>query len=752
MTPTGRVSRLIFPLLLLASAAIPASAQSFFIIAQQGDNTTVLNPGGAFFIGADRIGQTATATFTIVNRGTRTARLDGLELLGSSELTISDRPSGQVTFDAGGRVTFTIQYQPASSTRATATAIASITEIVPTPAGSTIPPQNITNTVLLTVSGGVPEIGLAYILPDTANVVPLADNGTILFPETRIPNTTLLQVSIFNRGSNTGRVLGVTLEGGGEDLQILGLPLFPYGLVPSSEFRVALRYTPKKIGELSATLRIRLPDSTVSVRVQAIASGAAFTYSFADTDNNVTTVTLGEQIRFEVPPRTTRSYTFFVKNGGNAPGVVSSIIATGSLGVTDLPPFPYTLNAGESVFFTLLVAAPSSGSSLSRIRVGADIFEVAITSASSRLSFSFTSADGTSIPLVSDTNFAGTVTFPNRIIGTPAQTTFTITNTGNDVATINSIGITGGASFRLEAPLALPALIEVGQQFSFNVRFTPSSIGDNAGALTVDTLRFLLQGTGEQEPTLPAIRFEGTPAGTVQPRQQLPVGLSIAENYPVELRGLLTMGFETSQFAFQLDSAVQFATGGRVVEFRIPAGTRNAIFSNGLSTIRFQTGTVAGNLILTPTFFVRETVNITPSPAPTLRLTVPPAAPVLLSFQAVPAGSNNQLAISVTGYSTTLALRELVIKINPVAGAQFRNTEIRYDLSGLAAVWYQNPVTSGGLFTATVTVTLATSNTAAGATPPVFLVDSVDATVSNEVGTSNSLKTSPGTAALRPAS
>lgn len=751
MTRARRLSHLFAPLALLA-AAIPASAQSFFIIAQQGDSTTIVNPGGSFFIGAERVGQSATASFTIVNRGTRTARLDGLELLGSSELTISDRPSGQVTFDAGGRVTFVVQYQPTTSTRAAATVIASITEIVPTPPGATTPPQNISTTLLLSLGGGVPEIALAYILPDTGNTVPVGDNGTVLFPETRIPNTSLVQVSIFNRGSNLGSVLGVTLEGGGDELQVLGLPLFPYGLLPANEFRVALRYTPKKIGELSATLRVRLPDRTVSVRVQAIASGAAFTYSLVDSDNNATPVTVGEQIRLDLPLRASRTYTFFVKNEGNAPGVLSSIISTGSLTVTDLPPFPYTINQGESVFFTLIVSAPPSGSSLSRIRVGADIFEVVINSAGSRLNFSYTTADGASFPLVSDSSTAGTVTFPNRVVGAVTRSTIVITNTGNSEATVGGIGITGSTSFRLETPLTFPIRIAAGQQFSFNIQFTPGSIGDNLGTLTVDALRFLLQGVGEQEPALPAIRFEGTPSGTVQPRQQLPVGLSIAENYPVELRGLLTVGFETSQLAYQPDSAVQFATGGRTVEFRIPAGTRNAIFANGLSTIRFQTGTAAGNLILTPTFFVRD-VNITPSPTPTLRFTVPPLAPVLLSFQAVPGSAiGNSLTISVTGYSTTLALRELVLRINPIAGAQFRNTELRYDLSGLASVWYQSSGSSGGLFTATVTVTLATNNTSSNATPPVFLIDSVDATVSNEIGTSNSLKANPGTASLRPGS
>lgn len=752
MTRTNGISRLLAPIVLLAAAALPASAQSYLFLAQQGEVTSVLNSGGSVFIGANKLGDQATANITIVNRGARTARLDGLELLGSSDLTISDRPSGQVTFDAGGRVTFVVQYQPTASARATATLLVSITEIIPTPAGSTAPPQNISSTLLLTINGGVPEISTAYILPDTGNTVPVGDNGTILFPETRIPNTNIVQVSVFNRGSNLGSVQNVTLEGGGDELQLLGLPLFPYGLLPAAEFRVALRYTPKKIGELSATLRVQLADRTISIRVQALATGPTFTYSLVDSDNNATPVRVGEQIRLDLPLRSTRTYTFFVKNEGNAPGSLSSIISTGTLAVTDLPPFPYTLNQGESVFFTLIASAPPSGTSLSRIRIGSDIFEVVTGSAGSRLSYSYTNADGASFPLTGDSASAGTLLFPNRVVGATTRSTFTITNTGNEAASINGIGITGSTSFRLEAPIAFPVRIEPGAQFNFNILFTPSQIGDNNGALTVDSLRFLLLGSGEQEPSLPAVRFEGTPSGNVQPRQQLPVGLSIADTYPVELRGILTAGFESSQLAFQFDSAIQFSTGGRVVEFRIPAGTRNAIFANGLPTIRFQTGTVAGNLILTPAFFVRDNVNVTPSPVPTLRLTIPPSAPVLLNFQVVPLNnSGNELQVSVTGYSTTLSLRELVLKINPVAGAQFRNLEVRYDLSGLAAVWYQSGSSSGGLFTATLTLTLSTGTApTTGTTPPLLFVDSVDATVSNEIGTSNTLKANPGTSVLRP--
>ena len=58
--------------------------------------------------------------------------------------------------------------------------------------------------------------------------------------------------------------------------------------------------------------------------------------------------------------------------------------------------------------------------------------------------------------------------------------------------------------------------------------------------------------------------------GAVDPADQIATGVSIAEPYPVDVVGTLSIGFESD--AFSNDPAIQFSTGGRTAPFRINLG------------------------------------------------------------------------------------------------------------------------------------------------------------------------------------
>jgi transposase len=81
-----------------------------------------------------------------------------------------------------------------------------------------------------------------------------------------------------------------------------------------------------------------------------------------------------------------------------------------------------------------------------------------------------------------------------------------------------------------------------------------------------------------------------------------------------------------SSDTFVTDPSVQFSTGGRTVSFTIPANGTQAVFSNGATTIKLQTGSVAGGITITPSFATRTGYSLTPDSPASLSLSIASAA------------------------------------------------------------------------------------------------------------------------------
>ena len=96
-------------------------------------------------------------------------------------------------------------------------------------------------------------------------------------------------------------------------------------------------------------------------------------------------------------------------------------------------------------------------------------------------------------------------------------------------------------------------------------------------------------------PALGTVSLSGLQS-TVLPMQQLPITVSLASAYPAELQGTLTLSFVSTAVLPVNDPAVQFSTGGRTVNFTIPANTTTAVFPSSLQLV---TGTVAGGIVIT---------------------------------------------------------------------------------------------------------------------------------------------------------
>jgi hypothetical protein len=185
---------------------------------------------------------------------------------------------------------------------------------------------------------------------------------------------------------------------------------------------------------------------------------------------------------------------------------------------------------------------------------------------------------------------------------------------------------------------------------------------------------------------------------------QTSVGLRLASAYPVTLRGTLAMTVDTGSFG--ADAAVQFSTGGRTVSFTIPAGETRAVFANGSTGIRLQTGTAAGRIVLTPSFVTDGGIVLTPERPAVLELTVPEQAPVVLAARVE--ASAAAVSVAVTGYSTTRNLTKMEVTIRRRTG---KTETFSFDVGQAAQLWFGSAasLSTGGLFTATAPFTLVGS-------------------------------------------
>jgi len=268
------------------------------------------------------------------------------------------------------------------------------------------------------------------------------------------------------------------------------------------------------------------------------------------------------------------------------------------------------------------------------------------------------------------------------------------------------------------------------------ISFAPTAVQFLSDTLLINTTPVSLGGNGTAPPALPAYTISGV-SGNVAPQSQPSITLTLANPYPVDVNGVLTL---TTTGTLGSDPAVQFTNGLRTVPFAIPANGTVADFAGQGNQILMQTGTVASTILLTPSFETAGGVSLTPSNPPTLQFTVPAEAPVLVSATVASSGTNS-VVLNFTGYSTTRSLTTLNVQFTAATGFSLPNSQVPVNLSQAAPAWFDSSASQafGGLFTISVPFTFS-------GTPPTGItllqtIASASATVSNSTGTSNAVTT-----------
>lgn len=670
-----------------------------------GDATAIaIGANGTLPLPATQAGSTTLVQFYITNAGGTPVEVSGAS---SSNPIISVFPAS-LTIPAQQTGVLSISFQPKAA--------GSVSSAMTFTAGA-----NSNYSFNLSGAGIVPDIVMSYLLQPDGNQTPVTEGGEIAFRPTLVSQTSTATFVIANRGTGAGTVSAVSVSGGA--FRLAGLPLLPASVAAGGTLQFSVVFAPPQNDSYLGSLQVTVAGVTVSLKLSGQGSSANYSYQVTQ-GTSTTTVAPNATIPFgQTPLNTPVAVTFQVQDTGNANGSVNSVTVVGSgFTISNLVPLPVTLTPGGSMSFTVTFNPAAPGPLAGRLVIDGVTFNLTGTGMGSLLTMSFTVGSSTS-PLANN----GTANFPNAVAGTTVEGVIDIENTGNAPATVNNISLSG-RFFNVIAP-PLPARIEPGNKLSLPVSFLPNALGVLTGTLGIDTQVITLRGIGSAPPNLPAYSFTGV-GNTALPAEQPSVGLTLDAAYDTEITGSLRLTFTPDSFAS--DPAIQFASGGTSVNFRIPAKSKVAVFSTGANSVQFQTGTVAGTINITPSFLTGE-VSITP-PSPLVKtVQIAASAPVIKSLQ-VGTRSANSLELLISGYSTPRSLTQITLQFTGTAGANLQTTTLNLNAESAFSSWYQSAAsqTVGSQFTASVTI-LVNGNISA--------IQSVSATAANAKGSSNASNT-----------
>jgi hypothetical protein len=656
-------------------------------------------------------------------------------LLGSTEFTVTSTATAGLVLNPSDSFKFQITFSPTTS----ALAGGQLTIPFTVPGAGGMP---VSNAIVLSLQGSAPAFTLSYVLQADNNVVQIPPGGTIPFDPTQIKTTAQAELNITNTGSGEGIITGVSLTAGGPIFKLQGTPLFPFPLASGSSLNLFVTYSPTAVESDTGQIQITYQNgATANVNLTGSGTTSTFVYKYL-VGGTATSVAPGGTIVFPGAnvgttggTGGTSSLILQVTNTGSATGTINSVSTSGPFTLTNPVTLPATLTTGNSFSLPLTFTPTQEGTQTGQLLIGNDFFNLSGQGQGPKLTFAYTSSAGTTNV---DPTAGGAVVFSPIEVGQSEQVSFVVTNSGSLTATISNIGpSTPSGPYFVSGLPALPVSLAPGKSAQFTITFKPTVVGFSDGDLILDTTSIPLIGSGTTPPTLPAYTISG-PSGNVQPATQSNVSLTLSKAYSLDIIGVLTL---TTQGTFGTDPAVQFATGGRTVNFTIPANSTSANFAGQGSDVLLQTGTVAESVTLIPTFTTDGGVPLTPASPTTLEFTIPSAAPVLLSVQ-VAGQTANSFDVLVIGYSTTRSLNSLNVTFNPATGFNIGTTQLTVDLTQVSTAWFDSSASDsfGGQFAITMPFTL--QGTAKTGQTLIESIASVTATVSNGSGTSTSLQAS----------
>jgi hypothetical protein len=728
----GRVVAAFLLSLGLAPAAL-AQTVPFQLAVQSSGSTFLVQNGSTLTLSVSGVGQNASIKITLTYEGQTSAAVAQPQLFGQSSFTLSNT-AASTTLQPGQSLSFNVTYTAANATQATGQLTIGYTE-----AGATSTSASAVGQIGFTLTGTAPNLIVTYTLPTTGNVTPIATGNTITVPATVVGSSITVTMDVVNQGSGSGSIQSISIVGSDPSFTLVSLPLLPLQSIAAGSYaQFGVVYSPTQTGTDTDMLQIVFPNQTLTFGLQGTAIASQLTYQLVQ-GTQTSPLTPGQTITF---PNTNvgamSSATVLAQN--TSPSTITSLNAAASgtgYSITDEPIPGTSLNVNQTASFTITFAPTTPGTITGRFRVGNDSFNLTGMAIGTQFSYSFSSgsASNTVVP-------GGTVSFTPQTVGQSVNSTFTIQNTGTAAATITSIGVnpqTTPATFAISTPPQLPLSLGPGQSTQFTVTFSPQTTGLSTAGLVVDDQQFVLSGFGNAPQALPSYQFTGA-SGAQTPLSQVAVGLTLSSAYSLPISGKLVISVNSGNLPS--DPSVQFLTGGTTVDFTIPQGSTQAVFSTG-SQISLQTGTVEGTITLTPSFAIPSGLDITPASPATVSLTVPAAAVVLLDAL-VTQESSTSITLEVTGYTTTRTLTAMQFQFTAAASANLTNGTVPVNIQPVAEAWFDSTQSDsfGGQFSISVPFNFTTTASLPSGATLISLLQSVSITAANEVGTSAAVSVS----------
>ncbi len=191
-----------------------------------------------------------------------------------------------------------------------------------------------------------------------------------------------------------------------------------------------------------------------------------------------------------------------------------------------------------------------------------------------------------------------------------------------------------------------------------------------------------------------------------QPNTQQPVQVTLTQTVDQDVDGTLNLQFNPLATPAADDPAIQFVTGGRSTNFRVPAGTTAGLFGDSPNSPGIQTGTVAGEIRITAALR-RGGFDVTPNPAPTEIIVIPAVAPTISDLSVTRNASG--LLLTVRGFSTPRNMTTATLTFTPRAGATVGSPlTFTVDVAAAFTAWYGSAASTqhGSRFQLTIPVTL----------------------------------------------
>jgi hypothetical protein len=408
------------------------------------------NPSSLSF-GNVAVGSSKTLTEILTNSGGTSLTISAASASGSGfSLSGLALP---LTLNAGQSTTFNVVFTPA---------------VIGAASGN----------VTITSNGSNPTLTIP-LSGTGVNAGTLSANPTSLsFGNVQIGSNASLSETLTNTGGVNVTISAANVTGAG--LSVTGLTL-PVTLTPTQTVTFSVKFAPTVAGAVSGNLAIVSDASNSPLNIALSGTGV----TPGQITPNPTSQSFGN-----VVIGSSKSLTETLTNSGGSSLTISAASATGSgFSITGLT-LPLTLAVGQSSTFAVKFAPTAAGAVTGNVTITSD-------GSNPNLNIALTGTGVTPGTLSANPT---SLSFGTVQVGSSANLSETLTNTGGSTVTISQADVTG-TGFSIIG-LTLPTTLTAGQSVTFTATFAPTVAGVVSGNLAIisdasnSTLNIGLSGTG----------------------------------------------------------------------------------------------------------------------------------------------------------------------------------------------------------------------------------------------------------------